>query len=139
MLDRWTEAWHLLRSMQAECPPFQALPQDRLLAELCTALLRASQWRLGRQFLTGSAAVPLPPGLAEQVVLATAAEYFQAAGASEGPEIDKVPRPGACGAWLALPGGCQHAACLWFLPWGGLAARMLCKPDSVGPWLLGAG
>ena len=124
MPGRWTEAWHLLRSMQAECPPFQAVPQDRLLAELCTALLRAGQWRLGRQFLTGSAAVPVPQALAEQVVLAAAAEYFQAAGAPEGLEIDKVPQPGASVARLTLPGDRRHAASLWVLPWGGVAANI---------------
>ena len=77
--------------MQAECPPFQPVSQATLLAELCSALLRAGQWRLARQFLSGSAANALAQAQAEQVVLAAAADYFQAAEGSDGPDIDKVP------------------------------------------------
>ena len=91
---RWSEVWHLLQALQAECAPFQPVSRSDVLAELCSVLLRAGQSRLARQLLSGSGSgsgsAAVPQQQAEQVVLEAAAEYFQSAQAADAPEIHQV-------------------------------------------------
>ncbi|KAK9810372.1 hypothetical protein WJX72_009621 [[Myrmecia] bisecta] len=82
---RWTEVWRQLKELQECALPF--LPRQDILAELCRALLRCGHFRVAKGYLTGSGSTPLPPDLAEQIVLAAGREYFYSANSLTGPEI----------------------------------------------------
>lgn len=80
--------WRMLKELQAGT--WASISAVNMLAELCRALLRSGNWRLAQQHLLHTASHALPPGLAEQIVIAAAKEYFHAANSSDAAEISQV-------------------------------------------------
>lgn len=98
--------WRTLKELQAG--PWECLPATEVLAELCRALLRCGNWRLAQSYLLHTASTPLPPGLAEQLVVAAGREYFHAANSHDAPEIGQVLT--CSSACLCL---CRRDSSLW--------------------------
>lgn len=78
----------MLRELQAGA--WRSLEATETLAELCRALLRCGNWRLAQNYLLHTASTPLPPALAEQIVVAAGREYFHAANSHDAPELAQV-------------------------------------------------
>ncbi|KAK9794040.1 hypothetical protein WJX73_010101, partial [Symbiochloris irregularis] len=85
---RWADVWRMLKELQAGV--WSGISAVNMLAELCRALLRCGNWRLAQQHLLRTASHPLPPELAEQIVIAAAREYFLAANSSDATEIGQA-------------------------------------------------
>ena len=80
--------WSHLRSLQETVWP--SVSRQDLMAELCKALLAAGQWRLARSYLTGSGSTPIPPELAQDIVITAARDYFYSASSLDAPEVAQV-------------------------------------------------
>ena len=118
---RWTDAWRQLRALQETAWPF--LSKQDLLAELCSSLLRCGAWRLAHSYLTSSGSTPLPPELAEQIVVSAGRDYFYSASTLDAPEVVQVALPPFRCSLLPLKGRCAPAS----------ATRTAAYPNSLMP------
>ncbi len=87
--------WRLLRELQEVA--FPELDKQDLLAELCKALLRCSQWTLAQRYLTGTGSTPMHATRAEKLVLQIGVRLAPTLPASLQQHLQFMAGSGSCG------------------------------------------
>ncbi|XP_047324264.1 MAG2-interacting protein 2 [Impatiens glandulifera] len=86
--SEWANMWRDFLVLQEKAFPF--LDQEYMLMEFCRGLLKAGKFSLARNYLRGTASVPLATEKAENIVIQAAREYFFSASSLSCTEIWKA-------------------------------------------------